>query len=73
MRVAAKTTSYATMHFVVAAAVAYAITGDWRAALAISLIEPLVQTLAYAWHERLWERIWPATHGGLSSVARTTP
>lgn len=60
MRTVAKTASYGSMHFIVAAAVAYAVTGDWRAALAISLIEPVVQTGSYVVHERLWERIWPA-------------
>jgi uncharacterized membrane protein len=59
MRAAAKTSTYATMHFVIAAIVAYAITGDWRAALAISLIEPAVQTVAYVFHERAWARFWP--------------
>lgn len=59
MRAAAKTATYSVMHFVVAGAVAYAITGDWRAALAISLIEPAFQTIAYAIHERVWERVWP--------------
>jgi len=59
MRTAAKTATYGIMHFVVAGAVAYAITRDWRAALAISMIEPLVQTVSYALHERLWDRGWP--------------
>ena len=60
MRAAAKTATYGVMHFVVAGGVAYAITQDWRAALAISAIEPAVQTVSYALHERVWERLWPA-------------
>lgn len=44
------------MHMVVAIAVAWAISGDWRVALGIGLIEPLVQTVAYTIHERLWNR-----------------
>jgi uncharacterized membrane protein len=44
------------MHLIVAMAVAYALTRDWRAALAIGLVEPLVQTLAYTLHERAWAR-----------------
>jgi uncharacterized membrane protein len=56
MRTAVKTTTYATQHFLVAALVAFLLTGDWRAALAISLIEPVVQTVSYAVRERLWER-----------------
>ncbi len=52
-----KTSTYAIMHFVVAVAVAFALTRDWRIALGIGLVEPMVQTLAYAAHERVWERI----------------
>jgi|GEM_PF-1057200 uncharacterized membrane protein len=53
---AAKTTTYALMHLVVAVAVAYALTGSWQLALGIGLIEPAVQTVAYALHERAWSR-----------------
>ncbi|WP_160681407.1 DUF2061 domain-containing protein [Parapontixanthobacter aurantiacus] len=51
-----KTASYALMHLVVAIAVAYALTRNWQAALAIGLIEPLVQTFAYYFHDRAWNR-----------------
>jgi uncharacterized membrane protein len=30
---------------------------DWGAALAVGLIEPAVQTLAFLIHERVWARI----------------
>jgi len=43
------------MHLVVAVAVAYGISGSWVIALGIGLIEPLVQTVAYCIHERVWE------------------
>jgi uncharacterized membrane protein len=56
MRTLAKTGTYALTHFVVAVTVAYALTGDALIALSIGLIEPAVQTLAYAVHERAWER-----------------
>lgn len=55
-RSAKKTASYALMHLIVAMAVAYLLTGDWRAALAIGLVEPLVQTFAYTLHERAWAK-----------------
>jgi uncharacterized membrane protein len=55
-RLALKTVTYGVMHLVVAIAVAYALTRDWRIALAIGIIEPIVQTAAYAIHERLWGR-----------------
>ncbi|MCR5877906.1 DUF2061 domain-containing protein [Phenylobacterium sp. J367] len=57
MRTAKKTVSYSIMHLFVAIAVAYALTRDWRAALAIGMIEPVFQTLAFMVHERVWERI----------------
>ncbi|KCZ97452.1 hypothetical protein HPO_14771 [Hyphomonas polymorpha PS728] len=56
-RPALKTLTYSAMHFAVAISVAFALTGSWHAALAIGMIEPLVQTVAYTLHERAWERI----------------
>lgn len=56
MRLALKTLTYATMHLTVAVAVAYALTRDWRVALAVGLVEPMVQTVAFNIHERLWSR-----------------
>jgi uncharacterized membrane protein len=55
-RMAAKTATYSAMHMAVAIAVAWAISGDWRVALGIGLIEPLFQTVAYTVHERTWSR-----------------
>ena len=57
MRTAKKTVSYSIMHLTVAITVAYALTRDWRAALAIGLVEPIFQTLAFALHERVWDRL----------------
>lgn len=70
MREAAKTATYGAMHFIVAGAVAYAITQDWRAALAISAIEPLVQTVSYVFHERAWARLWPQAEPALAKAPR---
>lgn len=47
MRMAMKTGTYCAMHFVVAITVAYALSGSWKAALAIGAIEPFVQTFAF--------------------------
>jgi len=52
-----KTMTYSLMHLTVAIAVAFALTRNWHAALAIGLIEPAVQTIAYTFHERLWARL----------------
>lgn len=51
---ALKTLTYGIIHFAVAIAVAYALTRDWRAALAIGIVEPFVQMFAFAAHERVW-------------------
>ena len=51
-----KTITYGLMHLIVAIAVAFALTRNWQAALAIGLIEPFVQTIAYSIHEKLWTR-----------------
>lgn len=56
-QVALKTVTYGLMHFSVAVSVAFALTGDIRAALAIGLIEPLVQTVFFTLHDRFWSRM----------------
>ncbi len=64
-----KTLTYGAMHLTVAIAVAFALTRNWHAALAIGLIEPVVQTIAYTFHERLWERF----RSSKSEEKRKTP
>jgi uncharacterized membrane protein len=49
-----KTASYYFTHITVAAAVAYTVTGDWRASVALSVLEPTVQAVVYFFHERVW-------------------
>lgn len=56
MQIAKKTLTYSLTHLIVAVAVAFALTRDWRAALAIGMIEPIFQTIAFALHERAWRR-----------------
>jgi uncharacterized membrane protein len=67
-----KTASYAIMHLVVAIAVAFVLTGDWRKALAIGIVEPFVQTFAFAAHGRFWrnrEHLTSVDEGGLATSA----
>lgn len=52
----AKTLTYCLMHFTVAIAVAYALTGNWAVALSIGIVEPLVQTAFFNMHERSWNK-----------------
>jgi uncharacterized membrane protein len=49
-----KIATYGTMHLGVAFGVAWALTGDLAVAGAIAMVEPAVQTVAYAIHERAW-------------------
>ena len=52
-----KTASYYLVHIVVASAVAYAVTGSLHAALAMSLLEPTVQAMAFFFHDKAWDRV----------------
>ncbi|WP_120965356.1 DUF2061 domain-containing protein [Comamonas sp. lk] len=52
----AKTGSYYCIHVVVAACVAYAVTGNLWASLTLSLLEPTVQAVAFFFHEKAWDR-----------------
>ena len=54
MRLAAKTASWSLVHMIVAITVAFALTRNWQAALAVGLIEPIFQTVAFAVHQRGW-------------------
>ena len=51
---ALKPVTYSVMHLAVAISVAYALTRDWRIALGVGVIEPMVQTVAYMLHEKAW-------------------
>lgn len=53
----AKTISFAVMHFTVAFTVAYVLTGDVVVGGAVALVEPAVNTVAYYFHEKLWNRV----------------
>jgi uncharacterized membrane protein len=63
MKLAAKTASWSIVHMLVAIAVAYGLTRNWGAALAVGLVEPIFQTIAFALHERAWSRV-PVRAGG---------
>lgn len=56
-QIALKTVTYGVMHFTVAVLVAFALTRDIKLALAIGTVEPLVQTLFFTLHDRIWTRI----------------
>lgn len=52
-----KSMTFAVMHFFVAFAVAWALTGDWAIGGTVALVEPAVNSVGYVFHEKLWERI----------------
>ena len=50
-----KTLSYYIMHITVAMLVGYLVTGSLAMAIALSLLEPTVQAVAFFFHEKVWE------------------
>ena len=51
-----KTVSFAIVHFTVAFTVGYVMTGSVMVGGAIALIEPMINTIAYHFHELVWKR-----------------
>ncbi len=52
-----KTLSFAVMHFSVAFAVAYILTGSVLIGGLLALVEPAVNTVAFYFHEQFWQRL----------------
>jgi uncharacterized membrane protein len=52
-----KTMSFAAVHFTVAFTVAYLMSGSLLVGGAIALVEPVVNTVAYHLHEKVWKRV----------------
>ena len=58
----AKTASFAAVHFTVAFSIGYLVTGSVVAGGTLALVEPLCNTVAYYFHEKIWARRhakWP--------------
>lgn len=51
-----KTMTFAVMHFSVAFMVAYLLTGSLVIGGAVALVEPMVNTVAFYFHEKCWQR-----------------
>ena len=51
-----KTMTFAIMHFVVAFSVTYLLTGSIAVGGAVALIEPAINTVAFYFHEKVWEK-----------------
>jgi uncharacterized membrane protein len=63
----AKTVSFALVHFSVAFAVGYLLTGSVAIASALALVEPMANTVAYYFHERAWQWLGRATASSRAS------
>jgi uncharacterized membrane protein len=53
----AKTFTFGVMHVTVAFAVGWALTGSMVVGGALALIEPLINTVAFFFHEKIWQRL----------------
>ncbi|MFP2770405.1 DUF2061 domain-containing protein [Oceanisphaera sp. KMM 10153] len=51
-----KTLTFAAVHFTVAFSVAYLLSGDLLVGGLIALVEPMVNTVAYFFHEKAWNK-----------------
>lgn len=52
----AKTLSFACLHFVVGFSVTYAFTGSIAIAGGVALVEPIVNSVVFYFHELGWQR-----------------
>lgn len=64
-----KTLSFATVHFTVAFTVAYLISGSLLVGGVIALVEPAINTVAYYFHEQVWNRIKQVEHHSANQYA----
>lgn len=53
----AKTATFATLHFSVAFAVGYALTGSALVGGTIALVEPAINTVVFFFHEKAWKAL----------------
>lgn len=53
-----KTMTFACVHFSVAFTITYLLTGSLVLGGLIALVEPMVNTIAYFFHEKVWEGIY---------------
>ena len=51
-----KTMSFAAVHFTVAFSLAYLLTGNFVLSGTLAIVEPMVNTVAYFFHEVVWAR-----------------
>ncbi|MDW6093239.1 DUF2061 domain-containing protein [Vibrio rhizosphaerae] len=54
-----KTISFAVIHFSIAFTVAYILTGDVILGSLIAMLEPMINTVAFYFHEKVWSQYAP--------------
>jgi uncharacterized membrane protein len=64
-----KTLSFAAVHFTVAFSLGYLLTGSVLVGGAMALLEPTLNTVAFYWHERAWDR-WGRSERQLGNAVR---
>ena len=64
-----KTLSFAALHFTVAFAVGWLLTGNWMIGGALALVEPACNTVVFHFHEKVWKRIEARRAGAQSRDA----
>jgi len=52
-----KTVTFACIHFLVAFGVAWVVTGSPVIGGVLAVVEPLVNTVAFYLHERVWQKV----------------
>ncbi len=66
----AKSATFGVMHLVIAFGVSYALTGSLAVAGAITLLEPVLNTVAHYFFDRWWERRRERRRVGQASTLR---
>ncbi|WP_301882810.1 DUF2061 domain-containing protein [Neisseria uirgultaei] len=51
-----KTLTFAALHFSVAFSVTYVLTGSIGVSGAVALVEPMINTVVFYFHEKVWNR-----------------
>lgn len=52
-----KTISFGILHMMVAFTVGYAFTGSWMVGGLMAIIEPMINTVVFYFHEKFWNKI----------------
>ena len=65
----AKSATFGVMHLGIAFGVSYTLTGSWTLAGAITIVEPVVNTVAHYFFDRWWSRREAAADPGATALA----